>query len=314
MHPFTPYYKLAHHIDPSESSVSPASGKLKEAFACGTAAVIRRSARCVPRAAIFSSAAARPAPSPWGCARSWSTSSTLARLITDQPFGECALAAVGPGQQVPTAGAGRPVQLEERAMLSMPGRKPLRGDAQLHSRFAVLVACWFCLIAPAAGVGWPNNSARRSTRLLLMTGSPWARSTRRKRPLSIWSPDSDDVKLFARPSAGEDDLVDRWSRVPPGRGCRRIPSCVHLIARCRNDRPSYYPIFCRRLWHRRELNRLLGGSAAARRPPDRSETPATGSWLRGIDRRGARDRRDVKCGVVPGISRAFAVSGEVPFC
>ena len=40
MHPFTPYYKLAHHIDPSESSVSPASGKLKEAFACGTAAVI----------------------------------------------------------------------------------------------------------------------------------------------------------------------------------------------------------------------------------------------------------------------------------
>jgi hypothetical protein len=26
-------------------------------------------------------------------------------------------------------------------------------------------------------------------------------------------------------------LVDRWSRVPPGRGCRRIPPSLHLIAR-----------------------------------------------------------------------------------
>ena len=55
-----------------------ASGKLKEAFACGTAAVSRRSARCVRRAAIFSSAAAPPARSPWECATSWSTSSTAA--------------------------------------------------------------------------------------------------------------------------------------------------------------------------------------------------------------------------------------------
>ena len=35
--------------------------------------------RCVPRVAIFSSTTARPARSPWGCAGSWSTSSTVAR-------------------------------------------------------------------------------------------------------------------------------------------------------------------------------------------------------------------------------------------
>src|SRR5712671_798285 len=31
--------------------------------------------------------------------------------------------------------------------------------------------------------------------------------------------------------ASDNDLVDRWSRVPPGRGCRRIPPSLHLIAR-----------------------------------------------------------------------------------
>ena len=31
--------------------------------------------------------------------------------------------------------------------------------------------------------------------------------------------------------ASDYDLVDRWSRVPPGRGCRRIPPSLHLIAR-----------------------------------------------------------------------------------
>jgi hypothetical protein len=31
--------------------------------------------------------------------------------------------------------------------------------------------------------------------------------------------------------ASDNDLVDRLSRVPPGRGCRRIPPSLHLIAR-----------------------------------------------------------------------------------
>jgi hypothetical protein len=31
--------------------------------------------------------------------------------------------------------------------------------------------------------------------------------------------------------ASDNDLVDRWSRVPPGRGCRRIPPSLHPIAR-----------------------------------------------------------------------------------
>src|ERR1700730_14735156 len=31
--------------------------------------------------------------------------------------------------------------------------------------------------------------------------------------------------------ASDNDLVDRWSRVPPGRGCRRIPPSLPLIAR-----------------------------------------------------------------------------------
>jgi hypothetical protein len=57
--------------------------------------------------------------------------------------------------------------------------------------------------------------------------------------------------------AGENDLVDRWSRVPPGRGCRRIPPSVHLIARgVAMTARRITRFFCRRLWHRRELNQL----------------------------------------------------------
>ena len=55
-----------------------ASGKLKEAFACGTAAVISPIGKVCSASGDFQISAAPPALSPWACARSWSTSSTAA--------------------------------------------------------------------------------------------------------------------------------------------------------------------------------------------------------------------------------------------
>jgi pullulanase len=82
-------------------------------------------------------------------------------------------------------------------MLWMPGRKPLRGAAQLHSRFVELVVCWFCLIAVAAGIGWPNGSARAENTTAADDQLPLgAIYTPQATTFSIWSPDSDDVKLF----------------------------------------------------------------------------------------------------------------------
>ena len=58
-----------------------ASGKLKEAFACGTAAVISPIGTVRSVSGDFEIAAAPPAPSPWACASSSSTSSTAAPTI-----------------------------------------------------------------------------------------------------------------------------------------------------------------------------------------------------------------------------------------
>jgi pullulanase len=75
----------------------------------------------------------------------------------------------------------------------MPGRKSLRGDAL----FAAIVVGGFCLIALAAGVGWPIDAAYADNTTTTHDRLPLgAMYTPQATTFSIWSPDSDDVKLF----------------------------------------------------------------------------------------------------------------------
>jgi len=84
-------------------------------------------------------------------------------------------------------------------MRCMVGTNPLRGGARLHSRFAEIVVSWFVVIVLAAGVAWPNGSARaentNATDGRLPLGAIY---TPQATTFSIWSPDSDDVKLFLK--------------------------------------------------------------------------------------------------------------------
>ena len=84
-------------------------------------------------------------------------------------------------------------------MRCMVGTNPLRGGARLHSRFAEIVVSWFVVIVLAAGIAWPNGSARaentNATDGRLPLGAIY---TPQATTFSIWSPDSDDVKLFLK--------------------------------------------------------------------------------------------------------------------
>jgi 1,4-alpha-glucan branching enzyme len=65
-----------------------------------------------------------------------------------------------------------------------------------------MVICWFCAIALAAGVCWPIAPARAQSPVVgAATGADvrlplGAIYTLQATTFSIWSPDTDDVKLF----------------------------------------------------------------------------------------------------------------------
>jgi pullulanase len=82
-------------------------------------------------------------------------------------------------------------------------RKPLRGVVEAYRPcFAAMVICWFCALPLAAGVGWPIGSARAESPVVgTVTGADGrlplgATYTPQATTFSIWSPDTDDVKLF----------------------------------------------------------------------------------------------------------------------
>jgi 1,4-alpha-glucan branching enzyme len=75
-------------------------------------------------------------------------------------------------------------------MLRMPGGKPLRGAVRRRRQLTKIVVRWFCLIAVAAGIGWSCGPASGERLSLGAIYTPQATT------FSIWSPDSDDVKLF----------------------------------------------------------------------------------------------------------------------
>jgi 1,4-alpha-glucan branching enzyme len=86
--------------------------------------------------------------------------------------------------------------IEVIAMLWMPGSKPLRGDAQPHPRLAKIVLCWLWLITQSAGMAWPNDSAWAENTAAAHDRLPLgAMYAPQATTFSIWSPDSDDVKL-----------------------------------------------------------------------------------------------------------------------
>src|SRR4051812_42870166 len=81
-------------------------------------------------------------------------------------------------------------------MLWTLGREPARDATRMKWQFVEIVVCWLCLIASAAGVGWPIDAVRAqnsvATRDRLPLGAVY---TPQATTFSIWSPDSEDVKL-----------------------------------------------------------------------------------------------------------------------
>jgi pullulanase len=75
-------------------------------------------------------------------------------------------------------------------MLRMPGGKPLRGAVRRRRQLTKIVVRWFCLIAVAAGIGWSCGPASGERLSLGAIYTPQATT------FSIWSPETDDVKLF----------------------------------------------------------------------------------------------------------------------
>ena len=66
-------------------------------------------------------------------------------------------------------------------MRCMVGTNPLRGGARLHSRFAEIVVSWFVVIVLAAGIAWPNGSARAENTNATDGRLPLAQSIRHRR-------------------------------------------------------------------------------------------------------------------------------------
>jgi pullulanase len=102
----------------------------------------------------------------------------------------------------------------------------LFGAVQRHRRFTAIVICWFCGIALAAGAGWPIASARAETATGAYGRLPLgATYTPQATAFSIWSPDSDDVKLSLEGQAqtiplaripDTDDYTDVYRVTVPG--------------------------------------------------------------------------------------------------
>jgi len=109
-------------------------------------------------------------------------------------------------------------------MLWMLGRKDAREAAQLNWRSAEIVICWLCLIGSVAGVGWPIDAARAQNAVAARDRLPLgAIYTPQATTFSIWSPDSDDVKLVldgqALPMAripDTDQYADVYRATVPG--------------------------------------------------------------------------------------------------
>ena len=109
-------------------------------------------------------------------------------------------------------------------MLWMLGRKDAREAAQLNWRSAEIVICWLCLIGSVAGVGWPIDAARAQNAVAARDRLPLgAIYTPQATTFSIWSPDSDDVKVVldgqALPMAripDTDQYADVYRATVPG--------------------------------------------------------------------------------------------------
>ena len=109
-------------------------------------------------------------------------------------------------------------------MLWMLGRKAAREAAQLNWRSAEIIICWLCLIGSVAGVGWPIDAARAQNAVAARARLPLgAIYTPQATTFSIWSPDSDDVKLVldgqALPMAripDTDQYADLFRATVPG--------------------------------------------------------------------------------------------------